>query len=318
MNKVLITGVTGQCGSYLAEHLLSLGYEVHGTIRRTSFVNFSRISHILDKIQLHSIDLLDQSSIDRVVKNVMPDEIYNLAAQSFVTESWNTPISTGDITGLGVGRILESIRNIKPDTKFFQASSSEMFGKVQSVPQNEDTKFYPRSPYGVAKLYAHWMTINYRESHNLFACCGIMFNNDSPRRGEEFVTKKIVKAAVNIYYGFQDKLYLGNTSSKRDIGFSGDYVKAMHLMLQNSNPTDYVISTGKTISIQDFANLVFDKLGLDAKMFIETDKSLFRPAEVDLLIGDSSKIKSELNWTPDYDVEKLIDHMIDEEIKGIQ
>ncbi len=316
--KAIITGITGQDGSYLAEYLLELGYDVHGIVRRSSTETFDRIWHIKDKITLHQADLLDQLSLIEVIKEVMPDEVYNLAAQSFVPTSWKQPVLTGEFTALGVTRILEAIRLVKPDIRFYQASSSEMFGKVREVPQNENTPFYPRSPYGVAKVYGHWITVNYRESYNIFACSGILFNHESPRRGKEFVTRKISYAVARIKHGLQDKLYLGNLDAKRDWGYAKDYVKAMVLMLQQDSPDDYVISTGETHSVKEFVQHAFDYVGLNWEDYVEIDPRFYRPAEVDLLVGDSSKAKEKLGWEPSVTFKELVEIMVQADLELVE
>ncbi len=318
MKKALITGVTGQDGSYLSEFLLEQGYEVHGMVRRCSSQNFSRIEHIKDKIALHQADLLDQSSLEALVRDVQPDEVYNLAAMSFVPASWTQPIMTSDFTGLGVTRMLEAIRLVKPDAKFYQASSSEMFGKVESEPQNEQTPFHPRSPYGVSKVYGHFITVNYRESYNIYGCSGILFNHESPRRGIEFVTRKITDAVARIKLGWQDKLFLGNLDACRDWGFAGDYVKAMWLMLQQDQPDDYVIATGEKHSVREFVSLAFDRVGLNYEKYVEIDPKFYRPAEVCTLCGDASKAKQILNWEPDVDFNQLVNMMVDADLKSVQ
>lgn len=318
MKKALITGITGQDGSYLAEFLLSKGYKVFGMVRRSSTETFDRISHIIDKIELRQADLLDQLSLIELIQDIMPDEIYNLAAQSFVPTSWNQPVLTGEFTALGVTRMLEAIRLVSPKTKFYQASSSEMFGKVRQTPQNEDTPFYPRSPYGVAKVYGHYITVNYRESYNLFACSGILFNHESPRRGREFVTRKISEGVAKIKLGLQKKLYLGNLEAKRDWGFAGDYVKAMWLMLQQDTPQDFVIGTAKTHSVRDFAKLAFEHVGLDYRDYVEIDKNLIRPAEVDMLVADYSKAKKILGWEPKVSFEELVKMMVDADLDQLK
>lgn len=308
--KALISGITGQDGSYLSELLLSKGYEVHGIIRRTSANNISRISHIMNSITLHQADITDQSSLMRLITEIRPDEVYNLAAQSFVPESWKSPLSTSDMTALGVTRFLEAVRQASYPIKFYQASSSEMFGKIQSMPQNENTPFYPRSPYGVSKLYGHWMTINYRESFNLYAVSGILFNHESPRRGLEFVTRKITNAVARIKLKKQDKLMLGNLEAKRDWGFAGDYVRAMWMMLQQDVPDDYVIATGVTRSVKEFVEIAFGIVDLDWQKYVEIDNNLFRPAEVHVLCGDATKAKTKLGWEPEVSLEKLVDMMV--------
>jgi GDPmannose 4,6-dehydratase len=315
LKKALITGITGQDGSYLAELLLSKGYEVYGMVRRSSTENFGRIEHIRDKIKLLQADLLDQFSIISAVKESNPDEIYNLAAQSFVPTSWDQPVLTGEFTALGVTRILESIRHVNRGIKFYQASSSEMFGKVMEVPQKESTPFYPRSPYGVAKAYGHYITVNYRESYNIFASSGILFNHESPRRGLEFVSRKVTYNAVRIKLGLEDSISLGNLDAKRDWGFAGDYVEAMWLMLQQENPDNYVIATGETHTVEELVRTAFDYLNLDWKKHVKIDPRFIRPAEVELLIGDSGKAKKELGWSPKYSFEGLIKMMVDADYK---
>jgi GDPmannose 4,6-dehydratase len=312
MKKALITGITGQDGSYLAELLLSKGYTVYGLTRRTSTVNNERIHHIQERVHLLQGDLLDQSSLASAITESEPDEIYNLAAQSFVQTSWNQPVLTGEFTALGVTRMLEAIRTINPKIKFYQASSSEMFGKVTETPQKETTRFYPRSPYGVAKVYGHYITLNYRESFDLFACSGILFNHESPRRGLEFVTRKISNAVARISLGKQKKLELGNLDAQRDWGFAGDYVEAMWLMLQQANPEDYVIATGEKHSVKEFVELAFATVGIsDWHLYVEADKPEFlRPAEVDYLIGDYSKAKKELGWEPKTSFKSLVEMMV--------
>ncbi len=312
--KALITGITGQDGSYLAEFLLSKGYEVFGMVRRSSTEGSDRIAHIKDKITLKQADLLDQLSIIEVVQEVMPDEIYNLAAQSFVPTSWNQPVLTGEFTALGVTRMLEAIRLVNPRIKFYQASSSEMFGKVRETPQNENTPFYPRSPYGVAKVYGHFITVNYRESYDIFACSGILFNHESPRRGKEFVTRKISYAVAKIKCGLQDKLYLGNLDVKRDWGFAGDYVEAMWLMLQQEKAADFVIGTGKAHSVQDFVRTAFDHVGLDHNKYVTIDKTFLRPAEVEYLVADNRKAADVLKWKPRTGFEDLVKMMVDADL----
>ncbi len=315
MKKALITGITGQDGSYLAELLLDKGYEVYGMVRRSSTENFGRIEHIRDKIKLLQADLLDQFSIISAVKEANPDEIYNLAAQSFVPTSWDQPVLTGEFTALGVTRILESIRHVNRGIKFYQASSSEMFGKVMEVPQKESTPFYPRSPYGVAKVYGHYITVNYRESYDIFASSGILFNHESPRRGLEFVTRKITYNAVKIKLGLEKTISLGNLDAKRDWGFAGDYVEAMWLMLQQDKPDNYVVATGETHTVEELVRAAFDYLNLDWKKHIKIDPRFIRPAEVELLIGDSSKAKKELGWIPKYSFEGLVKMMVDADYK---
>lgn len=313
--KALITGITGQDGSYLADFLLTKGYQVFGMVRRSSTESFERINHIIDKVTLKQADLLDQLSLIEIIKEVNPDEIYNLAAQSFVPTSWNQPVLTGEFTALGVTRMLEAIRIVNPKIKFYQASSSEMFGKVQEVPQNEKTPFYPRSPYGVSKAYGHFITVNYRESYNIFACSGILFNHESPRRGKEFVTRKITDTAVKIKLGKAKKLYLGNLEAKRDWGFAGDYVEAMWLMLQQGKADDFVIGTGETYKVKDFVEIAFRHLGLDYNKYVEEKKEFYRPAEVDILVADRSKAKKVLGWDPKVKFEELIKMMVDSDLK---
>ncbi|MEK6589716.1 MAG: GDP-mannose 4,6-dehydratase, partial [Nitrospinota bacterium] len=298
MKRALITGVTGQDGSYLAEFLLEKGYVVAGMVRRSSTESFERIDHIKNKIRLIQADLLDQLSIIGAIHEFEPDEVYNLAAQSFVPTSWNQPILTGEFTALGVTRMLEAIRLVNKNIKFYQASSSEMFGKVQQSPQNENTPFYPRSPYGVAKVYGHWITVNYRESYNIFACSGILFNHESPRRGREFVTRKVTEGAAKIKLGLSKELRLGNLEAKRDWGYAKDYVRAMWLMLQQKEPSDFVIATGKVHSVRDLVGIAFGYLGLKWEDYVVVDPVLLRPAEVDHLVGDFSRAKRELGWVP--------------------
>jgi len=314
MKKALITGITGQDGSYLAEFLLSNGYEVFGLERRASSKNRGNIKHIEDKINFVSGDLLDQNSIIVALQESQPDEVYNLAAQSFVHESWRQPIYTGDVTGLGVTRMLEAVKTVNPKIKFYQASSSEIFGKVQETPQKETTPFYPRSPYGVSKLYGHWMTINYRESYGIFAVSGILFNHESPRRGLEFVTRKITSAAARIKLGLQKELLLGNLDAKRDWGYATDYVEAMWLMLQQDKPEDFVIATGKTYSIREFLEKTFSHIGLDWQKYVKQDPRFMRPAEVDLLVGDYSKAKEKLNWSPKTSLDELVKMMAENDL----
>lgn len=315
MRTALITGITGQDGSYLAEFLLEQGYRVVGMQRRTSTETVGRIAHLMDKIDLVQGDLLDMLSLIELMKHYQPDEVYNLAAQSFVPTSWQQPVLTGEFTGLGVTRVLEAIRLIKPDTRFYQASSSEMFGKVQEVPQRETTSFYPRSPYGVSKVYGHWITVNYRESYDLFACSGILFNHESPRRGIEFVTRKVTHGVARIKLGFDKELRLGNLDAQRDWGFAGDYVQAMWRMLQQNAPDDFVVSTGRTHSVQRLCELAFEAAGLNWENYVEVDPRFIRPAEVDLLVGDSSKARAVLGWEPNVSFEKMIAHMVDSDIR---
>lgn len=313
--SALITGITGQDGSYLAELLLEKGYKIFGLIRRLSTPNLSRIEHILNKIELIEGDLTDQSSLNNALKESQPCEVYNLAAQSFVATSWNQPVLTGDVTGLGAVRILEGVRQVCPDAHFYQASSSEMFGKVNETPQNENTRFYPRSPYGFAKVYAHWACINYRESYGMHASNGILFNHESPRRGIEFVTRKITDGVARIYHGMANELRLGNLDAKRDWGYAGDYVKAMWLMMQQKEPDDYVVATGMTHSVGEFAELAFDEAGLDWKEYVVVDPKFIRPAEVNLLLGDASKAQRVLGWKPEVTFEELIRIMVREDLK---
>jgi GDPmannose 4,6-dehydratase len=311
MKKALITGITGQDGSYLAELLLEKGYEVYGLARRSSTVTFERISQIQDRVEILSGDLTDQNSLLTAVQQADPDEVYNLAAQSFVQTSWTQPILTGDVTGLGATRVLEAIRVHNPRIRFYQASSSEMFGKVQAVPQQEDTPFYPRSPYGVAKVYAHWATVNYRESYEMYAVSGILFNHESPRRGLEFVTRKVTDAAARIKQGLATELRLGNLDARRDWGFAGDYVKAMWLMLQHDEPMDYVIGTGETHSVQELVEAAFSYLDLDWREHVVQDARFMRPAEVDLLISDPTAARRDLGWKPEVGFEELVRMMVD-------
>jgi GDPmannose 4,6-dehydratase len=304
--SALITGITGQDGSYLAELLLEKGYEVHGMVRRSSTEKFDRIEHLRDRITLHQGDLLDQRSLVDALRASEPDEIYNLAAMSFVAVSWIQPTLTAEFTGVGVTRLLEAVREVCPDAKFYQASSSEMFGKVLETPQTETTPFYPRSPYGVAKVYGHFITVNYRESYDLFACSGILFNHESPRRGLEFVTRKITWHAAAIKHGLRDHVALGNLDAKRDWGFARDYVEAMWLMLQQDSPDDYVIATGETHTVQECCEVAFGALGLDWQEYVRIDEQFLRPAEVDLLVGDPAKAKRQLGWEPKTSFEELI------------
>jgi len=314
MPRALITGVTGQDGSYLAEFLLEKGYEVIAMVRRSSTVNFSRIHHIQDKITLVSGDLLDQGSLICILRDHQPDEVYNLAAQSFVPTSWEQPVFTGEVTALGVTRMLEAVRAVDESIRFYQASSSEMFGKVREVPQMEDTPFYPRSPYGVAKVYGHWITVNYRESYGLHATSGILFNHTSPRRGLEFVLRKVTHGAAKIKLGLADELVLGNLDSCRDIGFAGDYVQAMWQMLQQPAPGDYVIATGKAHSIREMCKAAFECVDLDWQEYVKQDPRFIRPAEVDLLIGDFSKARRVLGWEPRVTFDELVQMMVEADI----
>ncbi len=318
MPTALITGITGQDGSYLAEFLLAKGYRVVGMVRRTSTINFDRIRHIQNDVEIVQGDLLDQTSLTDVIKEFEPDEVYNLAAQSFVPTSWKQPVLTGEFTALGVTRILEAIRQVNPRIKFYQASSSEMFGKVVEVPQTETTPFYPRSPYGVAKVYGHWITVNYRESYNLFACSGILFNHESPRRGLEFVTHKVTHGAAKIKLGLAQRLRLGNLEAKRDWGYAGDYVRAMWLMLQQAAPDDYVIATGETHSVRELCEVAFTHLGLDYRDFVVQDPKFYRPAEVDLLIGNPAKAGHVLGWEPSVSFEQLVRMMVDADLEALK
>ncbi len=318
MKRALITGITGQDGSYLAELLLDKGYQVYGLVRRLSTPNTENIKHLLDRVELVSGDLLDQKSLDDAVHEAEPDEVYNLAAQSFVKTSWNQAVLTGEYTALGVTRMLEAVRTVNPRIKFYQASSSEMFGKVTETPQKETTRFHPRSPYGVAKVYGHYITLNYRESYDMFACSGILFNHESPRRGIEFVTRKISHAVARISLKKQEKIVLGNLDSKRDWGFAGDYVEAMWKMLQQENPDDYVIATGETHSIQEFVEAAFKVIGVeDWRQYVEQNNPKFmRPAEVDYLIGDYSKAKETLGWEPKTSFQELVEMMVKADIEA--
>jgi GDPmannose 4,6-dehydratase len=315
MKTALITGITGQDGSYLAEWLLSKGYRVHGIVRRASTENFERINHLRDQVTLHQADLLDQLSMIDVIQATQPDEVYNLAAMSFVPTSWKQPVLTGEFTAIGVTRVLEAIRLLGAQKiRFYQASSSEMFGKVQAVPQMEDTPFYPRSPYGVAKVYGHWITVNYRESYNMFCCSGILFNHESERRGKEFVTRKVTDGVARIVLGLGHELRLGNLDAKRDWGHAADYTRAMWLMLQQATPDDFVIATGKTHTVQYLVETAFAHVGLDWQKHVVIDPTLIRPAEVDLLIGDASKAKRHLGWEPEVTFEQMIQRMVDADL----
>jgi GDPmannose 4,6-dehydratase len=309
--RALITGVTGQDGSYLAEFLLEQGYEVIGMVRRSSTVNFERIAHIQGRITIVTGDLLDEVSLISMLREHRPTEVYNLAAQSFVLTSWSQPVFTGEVTGLGVTRMLDAIRIVDPDIRFYQASSSEMFGKVVEVPQRETTPFYPRSPYGVAKVYGHWITVNYRESYGMHASSGMLFNHESPRRGVEFVTRKITDGVARIKLGLEKELRLGNLEAQRDWGFAGDYVKAMWLMLQQEQPDDYVIATGVTHSVRHFCELAFGRVGLDYRDYVVQDDRYMRPAEVDLLVGDPAKARARLGWQPETKLADLVHMMVD-------
>ncbi len=318
MKKALITGITGQDGSYLAELLLSKGYHVHGMVRRSSDEKFERITHLKNQVQLHQGDLLDQFSLADLIKKVEPDEIYNLAAQSFVPTSWSQPVLTGEFTALGVTKMLEAVRHTNPKIRFYQASSSEMFGRVLEVPQKETTPFYPRSPYGVAKAYGHFITVNYRESFKLFAVSGILFNHESPRRGLEFITRKVTYNAALIKLGLKKKLGVGNLDAKRDWGFAGDYVEAMWRMLQQDTPDDYVVATNETHTVRELIEIAFARAGLDWQKFVEIDPAFVRPAEVDLLIGDYSKAKTKLGWEPKVRFKQLVEMMVDADVKRLE
>lgn len=315
----LITGITGQDGSYLAEFLLEKDYRVIGMVRRSSTVNFDRIAHLqeMDALEIVQGDLLDQMSLIDILREFRPDEVYNLAAQSFVPTSWRQPVLTGEFTALGVTRVLDAIRIVNPATRFYQASSSEMFGKVVEVPQKETTPFYPRSPYGVAKVYGHWITVNYRESYNLYACSGILFNHESPRRGLEFVTHKVTYAAARIKLGLQDKVHLGNLDARRDWGYAGDYVQAMWMMLQQDEPDDYVVATGETHSVRELCEVAFDCAGLNWEDHVVVDEKFYRPAEVDLLIGDPRKAHAKLGWEPTVSFRELIELMVEADLAAL-
>ncbi|MEA2724560.1 MAG: GDPmannose 4,6-dehydratase [Gemmatimonadales bacterium] len=317
MPKALITGVTGQDGSYLAELLLSKGYEVVGVVRRTSHHSYERIEHLLDRIEVVAADLLDQHSLTVVLQDTRPDEVYNLAAQSYVPTSWTQPVLTGEFTALGVTRILEAVRLVHPTAKFYQASSSEMFGRVTETPQRETTSFYPRSPYGVAKVYGHWITVNYRESYNLYAVSGILFNHESPRRGIEFVTRKVTDAVARIKLGHARELRLGNLDARRDWGFAGDYVDAMWRMLQQPTPQDYVIGTGRAHSVRELVEAAFSHVGLNWQDYVVQDPRYMRPAEVDLLLADPSKARKELGWTPKVEFRELVAMMVDADLERL-
>ncbi|MCE2392286.1 MAG: GDP-mannose 4,6-dehydratase [Proteobacteria bacterium] len=310
----LITGVTGQDGSYLAELLLEKGYRVVGMVRRSSTESFERIAHLVDRLDLRQADLLDQLSLVNLIREVSPDEVYNLAAQSFVPTSFSQPLLTGEFTALGVTRLLEALRLVAPEARFYQASSSEMFGQVRTTPQDETTAFHPRSPYGVAKLYGHWITVNYRESYGLFACSGILFNHESPRRGREFVTRKIAEAAARIALGLQSELLLGNLEARRDWGYAPEYVEAMWRMLQCEAPGDYVVGTGEDHTCREFCEIAFGHLGLDWSRHVRVDPELYRPAEVDLLVADPAKARSELGWKPRTSFDELVRIMVDSEL----
>ncbi len=313
--RALITGITGQDGSYLAEFLLDKGYRVFGTTRRSSSESLERLERCIDRIELISADLLDQSSLAAALREAEPQEVYNLAAQSFVPTSWSQPVLTAEFTAVGVTRLLEAVRSVDPSIRFYQASSSEMFGRVHETPQTERTDFYPRSPYGVAKVYAHWITVNYRESYDLFACSGILFNHESPRRGLEFVTRKVTDAVARIHLGLAKELRLGNLDAKRDWGFAGDYVEAMWLMLQQETPDDYVVATGECHSVEELADVAFRHVGRDWREHVVTDPRFVRPAEVDLLLGDSTKARSRLGWKPRTSFRELVEMMVDADLE---
>ncbi len=318
MPKALITGITGQDGSYLAEFLLGRGYEVAGMLRRSSTLNFERISHIQDEIELVQGDLIDGASMIKVLEDTQPDEVYNLAAQSFVQTSFGQAVLTGETTALGVTRLLDGIRTVNPDIRFYQASSSEMFGKVMEVPQSEETPFYPRSPYGAAKVYGHWITVNYRESYDMHASSGILFNHESPRRGLEFVTRKITNAVARIKLGLDSEVRLGNLDAQRDWGYAGDYVEAMYLMLQQDTPDDFVICTGETHTVRRFCELAFGALDLNYEEYVVIDPKFYRPSEVDLLIGDRTKAENALGWKPETSFEELVRMMVESDYKALQ
>ncbi len=318
MKTALVTGVTGQDGSYLADFLLEKGYEVVGMVRRTSTINFDRISHIQDRIVLTQGDLLDQVSLVDIMKEYRPDEIYNLAAQSFVPTSWRQPVLTGEFTALGVTRMLDAMRMVVPEARFYQASSSEMFGKVREVPQTEGTPFYPRSPYGVAKVYGHWITVNYRESYGLFACSGILFNHESPRRGLEFVTRKVTHGAARAKLGLGEDLPMGNLEAQRDWGFAGDYVRAMWLMLQQDEAEDFVVATGRTHSVRELLEIAFGYLDLDYRDYVRVDDRFLRPADVDQLVGDATKAREKLGWEPQVPFDELIRMMVDSDLARLK
>ncbi|MCE2449405.1 MAG: GDP-mannose 4,6-dehydratase [Candidatus Latescibacteria bacterium] len=315
--RALITGITGQDGSYLAELLLEKDYEVFGLVRRSSTVNFERIGHLQDKIELISGDLLDQKSLVSALQTARPQEVYNLGAQSFVPVSWEQPMLTGEVTGLGVTRLLEAIRTCDETIRFYQASTSELFGKAQETPQNEQTAFYPRSPYGVSKLYAHWITINYRESYGLFACTGILFNHESPRRGREFVTRKITHGVARIKHGLDQELRLGNLDSRRDWGYAGDFVRAMWMMLQQDEPDDYVVATGTSRTIGEFCEVAFAHVGLDWRQYVVVDERFLRPAEVYTLLGDATKARKRLGWEPEVGFEEMVRQMVDWDLEQV-
>ncbi len=318
VKKALVTGITGQDGSYLAEFLLDQGYQVIGMVRRSSTVTFQRIEHIQDDIIMVSGDLMDQASLIDILEKHRPNEVYNLAAQSFVQTSWEQPVFTGEVTGLGVTRLLDAVRLVNPEIRFYQASTSEMFGKVREIPQNENTPFYPRSPYGVAKVYGHWITVNYRESYGLYACSGICFNHESPRRGHEFVTRKIVRGAARIKSGLDNELRLGNLDSQRDWGYAGDFVRGMWLMLQQDEPEDYVLATGQTHTVRRFVELAFESVGLNWEDYVVQDPRFMRPADVELLIGDPSKARQKMGWEATMTFEELVRLMVESELKNVK
>ena len=317
MPKALITGITGQDGSYLADLLLDKGYEVWGVVRRSSTESYERIEHLRDRLHFVQADLLDQPSLVAALQAAEPDEVYNLAAQSFVPTSWTQPVLTAEFTAVGVTRLLEAIRQVEPGIRFYQASSSEMFGRVLETPQRESTPFYPRSPYGVAKVYGHYITVNYRESYGMYACSGILFNHESPRRGLEFVTRKVTDGVARIKLGLAEHLTLGNLDARRDWGFAGDYVDAMWRMLQQDEPDDYVVATGVTNTVERLVELAFDHAGLDRDEHVRTDPALIRPAEVDLLVGDPAKAKEQLGWEPTVDLERLVRMMVDSDLERL-
>ena len=318
MPTALITGITGQDGSYLAEFLLGKGYQVVGMVRRTSTVNFERIRHIQKRLTLVSGDLLDQASLMAALQENRPQEVYNLAAQSFVPTSWSQPVFTGEVAALGVTRLLDAVRQVDPRIRFYQASSSEMFGRVREIPQKESTPFYPRSPYGVAKVYGHWITVNYRESYGLFACSGILFNHESPRRGLEFVTRKVTDGVARIKLGLEREVRLGNLDARRDWGYAGDHVRAMWLMLQQDQPDDYVVGTGQTHSVREWCQAAFGHVGLDYADWVKVDPRFMRPADVDLLVSDPTKARTALDWVPDVSFEKLVATMVDADLARLQ
>ena len=317
MRRALITGISGQDGSYLAELLLEKGYNVYGLVRRSSIEKFDRIDHIRHRLKFVPGDLTDQSSLDEAIRNIKPDEVYNLAAQSVVPTSWNQPVLTADVTGTGVTRLLEAIRKHKADTKFYQASSSEMFGKVREVPQNEQTPFYPRSPYGVAKVYAHYITVNYRESYGIFACSGICFNHESPKRGLEFVSRKVSHGVAKIKMGLSKELRMGSLEPHRDWGYAPEYVEAMWLMLQQDEPDDYVMSTGEVHSVRELLQLAFEHVGLKREDYVVTDESLIRPAEIHHLVGDSTKAREKLGWRPRTDFKRLVEILVEADLRQL-